>query len=636
MICLAKTVGFYPNYSGKKAENLKFTDKSYPNNDQVSFKNSSFRIGKKFGRMGIKRAGTKGTGIKKKSKVKKGLTIVAGIVITIALIKSGKLHDIINKAIKPDYSLQKIEKAAEELSNNLKFEKADLVNDVNKIMRDQKLPQESVNLYMATVSDAKPEIYMSENAGQMMDVLALATNSPSNKGQITPDMLKDNLIKALKYDDKLLADGDAITGPGEPWHYIAAALLGRNNPKFIDYMPEAERQALQSRGFFKSVADDFMEGIGKKEPPKQYIGDILEARDHEYMIDTLSNRGDLLRLPSDNKEFGPAAVGYAIRGKLSNIKGMTPDECKNFIADYVQNPSNHQKFATDNTYREKVISSYIYFNLNEAIEYNSGKINSGLSSLAMQEADLLTNKVGETLLNQVKDEIPQFRLINNETKKLDVAIKTMVLARNNQYSMLTPQTRFEIRKFQVGHPESTATATFKLAEDYYQIWLSKEAKKHEVLQMNVYLETTRPQEKINPKSIKKASQELINYNSNMLKYIKNEIEVEKLADATGDRLKTLKKMESDLSGQNEQLKLIITQIDKPKDTGTVQPKEPSILDKAKKFVGEEVDDFVDEANQIGKDVSDFAARVGKVIKDINNFTEGAGELIEKSKSLTGN
>ncbi|MDD3012073.1 MAG: hypothetical protein PHC34_00020 [Candidatus Gastranaerophilales bacterium] len=626
MTYLAKTVGFYSNYPREKTENLKFNN-IYAANDQVSFQKGNL---KSFSGAKIKK-----TGIKNKSVVKKGIKIAAGLLIAVVLIKSGKLHDIINKA-KPDYSLQKIEKAAEELSTNFKFEKADLVNDVNKIMRGQKLPPESVNLYMTTVSDPNAKVYMSENAGQMMDVLALAANSPSNKDQITSDMLKRNIIKALQHDEKLLAEGDTITGDGEPWYYIAAALLDKNNPKFVDYMPQAEKEYLQSRGFFKSFADDIMISVGKKEPPKQYIGNILEKKDYEYMIDILSNRGDLLSLPSDNKWFGPAAVGYAIRGKLDCIKGMTPEGCENFIKDYIQNPSNHQRFATDTLYREKVISSYIYFNLNEAIEHNSGKVNSGLSALAMQEARLLADKTGETLLNQVKEEVPQFHLFNNETKKLDVAIKTMVLARNNQYFLLNPETRFAMRKFEVDHPTSTATATFKLAEDYYQIQLSKEAKNHEVLQMNVYLETTRPSEKINPKSIKKASQDLINYNSDILVKIKNEIEVEKLADPIGDRIKILKKMNNDLSNQNEQLKSIITQIDKPKAPEKVQPKEPSILDEAKKFVDEQVDDFIEKTNELGKDITDFTARASKVIKDINNFTEGAGELMEKGKSLTNN
>jgi len=621
MTYLTKTVGFYSNYPKEKIENLKFTNRyTYQNNDQISFQKGNL---KSFSGAKIKK-----TGIKNKPALKKAIKIAAGIVVTILLIKSG--HNLINKT-KPDYSLDKIEKAAEKLSTNLKFEKADLVNDINKIMRGQKLPQESVDLYMTTVSDSKPKVYMSENAGQMMDVLAIAASSPSNKDQITPSILKPFLIKGLKYDKgSILNDApDAITGDGEPWYYIAASLLSKNYPNIADHMPQAERETLQSRGFFKSVADDFMESIGKKAPPEQYLGDILDARDHEYMIEILSNRGDLLNLPSDNKWFGPAAVGYSIRGKLSNIKGMTPQDCEKFLTEYIQNPSNHQRFNTDDLYRDKVISSYIYFNLNEAIEHNSGKVNSGLSALAMQEASLFTNKTGEILLNQVKEEVSQFYLFSNETKKLDVAIKTMVLARNNQYSLLAPETRFAMRKFEVEHPASTATATFKLAEDHYQIQLSKEAKNHEVLQMNVYLETTRPEGKLNPTAIKKACQNLINYNSNMLVKIKNEIKVEELADPAGDRIKTLKNMDNNLFKQNEQLKTIINQIDKPKGSEEVKSAEPTLIDKAKKYLGEQANDLVEKTNELGKDITD-------IVKNVGNVVEGAGKLIETGKNLTGN
>lgn len=511
-----------------------------------------------------------------------------------------------SKTIKPpEYSLNIIEKQANDILHNFKFEKADLIYDIGNILKGGKLSSDSVRLYMDTVSSPQYQVYMSENAGQMMNVLAIAANSESNKDQITPEKLKPLLIKALQYDKGSILNElpDAVTGDGEPWHYVAASMLIKNHPNLSEHMPNAEKEALMKRGFIESVSDDVKEFFGKKQPPQQYLGDIIEQRDNDYKLSILSNHNAGPWLPSDNDWFGPSAVGYAVRGNLDNLKGMTPEHIEEFRTNYVKDDANHLKFLQDSEYREKVISSYIVYNLNEAINENSGKVNSGLSALALKEGGLLTETTSNKLLHQVSEEIPRMHLLNNETKKLDAAIKTYTIATVDKYELLAPETRASIRKFEVENPKSTATSVFKLAEDYYLRSLNKKITNHDTLQTNAYIEIVKPDKNKSVNAIKSTSETLKEFDSSILNSIKHEIEVEQLADPKGGRIKSLQNMKNNLSAQLEQLNTNLTQVENLKKINLQKEltSEPNVFEKIQQKIGQTVESGEDALkNSAGK------------------------------------
>lgn len=551
------------------------------------------------------------TGNKKHSKLKKVAGIGAAVLIAVNMRSCSKI-------IKPpEYSISKIEQQANDLLHNFKFEKADLVHDINNIMRGQKLSDESLQLYMETITSPKSKVYMSENAGQMMDVLAIAAQSKNNKDLVDAKTLKPYLTRALQYDEGSILNElpDTVSGDGEPWHYIAAAMLSKSNPEILEHMPQAEKDKLRNRGFFESVANDIKGIFGKGEEKKHYLGDILDSRDYDYKVSILSDRNNWPFLPSDNKWFGPASVGYAIRGKLDNLKGMSTDEIEAFRLNYVNNKSNHAEFAQNPDYREKVISSYIVFNLVEAIKENSGKVNSGLSAMALQEAGYMSDKLANTLLRQLSEEVPKMHLFTNETKKMDAAIKTYVIAKENKYNLIAPETRAEIRKFEVEHPKSTASSVFKLAEDFYQMGLSKEAGKHEMLETKAYLEIVKPDKSKNMEAIRDTSQSLIDYNNNMMKSVRQEIKVEELADPKGDRIKTLKEMSDNLAEQNKQLQENIALTENVKKTNMDLDKLKDQSDTSKSVI----DDVVDFCSETYDNSVNLVSDTVQNVKNLKNI-----------------
>ncbi len=460
-------------------------------------------------------------------------------------------------------AMEEVQQNAIDLQLNLKFEKADLIYDINNILDGKKISQYSLDLYMANISSDEPDIYMSEDSGQMMDVLAIASVSDVTKDQVPAESLKPYLIKTLQYDDGGLFDetGDIITGSGEPWHYIAAAIIDKHMPKYADYMPVEEKEALQGRGFFESLWDDIKTTAGKGEERKQYLGDILENRDHDYLYGILVDDANWPFAPSDNPWFGPAAVGYSIRGNLNNLDGMSLEEIELFRDNYALNKQNQKKFAENPEYAQKVISSYVVKYMMDAVLENSGVINSGLAALGLQEAGYMDDAMDLKLIEQITAEASKIHLFNSETPKLDAAIKAYVIERDDQYSKLSAETRAEIRSFQGNNPESTATSVFMLAEESYYRKLSKEVEKHSVFQEALAEEVNKPDEEKNLSELVIKALELKNYNSNLLKIVKKELEVAKLTE--DEKLENnFKNIQANLIEQNSQVDAIISNVRK--------------------------------------------------------------------------
>ncbi len=457
------------------------------------------------------------------------------------------------------YPIQEVRENAEDILFNFKFEKADLIYDINNVLNGKRLPDDSLGLYWSNVTSSEPKTYMSENAGQMNSVLAIASISDGAKNQVQAEKLTPYLLRALQYDRTGLLDetNDAVTGEGEPWHYIAAAIVSKEYPELIEYMPEAQKKALQEKGVLEGLWDDIKFTIGSGEEYPHYLGDTLERRDRDYARYVLTNDISAFSLPSDNPWFGPVAVGYAIRGNLGNLEGMSFDQIEALRMGYVNDNSNKQRFMTDEGYRNQVTSSYILHYMREAILQNTGKIASGLSALGLQQAGFMDKEISTELLRQVAEEAPKMRLFNNEANKLDIAIKTFVLWQEGRYIELSADTRKEIRKFQVNNPSSTATSVFMLAEEAYLRDLKELMESHQMLQEELDLELKKADDEKDLTSISATSSNLLELSQTILPIVEQEI---KVASATNDvaSFQNMKRIQEKLEKQNAQLFVIMT------------------------------------------------------------------------------
>lgn len=485
--------------------------------------------------------------------IKRGaiLTTAAYIALTAGNVKPQK-----------NITLSQIEQNAKEIQLNLKFEKADLVYDINDILDEKKLSEESLKLYMRNVANEDSKIFMSENAGQMMDVLAIAaTSSGEAKEQVKAEELTPLLLRALQYDKTGLFDetNDKVTGDGEPWYYIAAAMIAKEYPDLIEYMPEEEKQRLKDKGFIEGFWEDIQYTFGGEDTTNYYLGDTLKQRDFDYAYSILANDTNLPNLPSDNPWFGPACVGYAIRGKLDNVSDMTLSEIEDFRLDYALIRDNQYRFAQDEEYREQVISSYIIKYMVEAIEHNSGKVNSGLASLGLQYAGLLDEKLCEKIMAQLNEEVSAFHLINGETKKLDVALKAFALAKEGAYDEIPVETRIAIRKFQANNPSSTATSVFMLAEETYLRQIKGYIDTYTTTQNQLAQEISKNSEEQNLDEIVELSTSLQSQGNFLLSFIENETKVAQEAKDE-ENYEKFNNLMNDIKTQNSQLEKILGDI----------------------------------------------------------------------------
>lgn len=483
------------------------------------------------------------------------------------------IYGDVKEAAKDDLSLQHIEDNVQKVQLNLKFETADLVYDINNIMDGKKLAEDNVNLYMTHLNSDKEEVFYSEDTAQMMDVLAIASVSDVTKDQVKSETLKPYLVKALQYENGgiLNESSDAVTGEGEPWYYIAAAIVSKYNPELADHMPQDERKALEDKNFFENLWNDIQITAGKGEQVKQYLGDILENRDYEYSYGILSADNNWPKEPSDNSWFGPLSVGYAIRGGLDNLKGMSLADIENFRVDYAVNRDNQKKFAENEDYSKKVVSSYIVKYMRDAITDKSGKVNSGLSALGLQEAGLMDDNMLNTLLEQITEEAPKVHWFTNETQKLDAAIKVEVLERAGMYDKLSVDTRKAIRKFQVDNPKSAATSVFVLAEEsywreYYTNIIAKREPVQNTLQSLIEVANKNSEKDLKPTDqiknlddiLIKAS-ELKLYNSKILSFVDKELKIAEAAEDAPTK-EGLTNMKTALTKQNSDIENWVSNI----------------------------------------------------------------------------